>query len=101
MNYHLIICEKQKELTKAVKEAFGIGFQKGNLAKYKIDFYMYNGSFNAEIKDSTKGESIIDLGFIELYPGRIWALDIKGTIKELDENIKKIKEFTITLKKLK
>lgn len=101
MNYHLIICEKQKELTKAVKDAAGLCFQKGNLAKHSIDFYMHNGSFNAEIKDNVKDESIIDLGFIELYPGRIWALDIEGTIKELDENIKKIKEFTATLKKLK
>jgi len=101
MNYYLIISEKQKELTKAVKKAAGLCFQKGHLAKYKIDFYMYDGSFNGEIKDTIKDKSIIDTGFIEMNPNCIYALDIAGMIKELDENIKKVNEFISHIKKLK
>jgi hypothetical protein len=101
MNYHLIISDKQKELTKVVKDAIGIGFQKGYLASHSLEYSMFEGSFSAEIKDKVKGEVIFDTGFMEMNPRAIYTLNFGKICKELDENIKKVKEFISLVKKLK
>lgn len=101
MNYHLIISEKQKELTKVVKDAVGIGFQKGYLASYNINCYLFQGSFNAEINNNVNGEVFFETGFIEMNPIAIYTIDVGKICKNLDENIKKVKEFISLVKKLK
>lgn len=101
MNYYLIISEKQKELTKFVKNAVGIGFQKGYLAGHRIDYYMFEGSFSAEIKDKVKDEVVFETGFIEMNPRINSSMNFGEICKELDENIKKVKEFISFVMRLK
>lgn len=101
MNYYLIISEKQNELTRLVRNAVGIGFQKGYLASHNLDYFMSGGSFSIEIKDNATGEVIFDTGFIEMNPRAIYTLDFGKICKELDENIKKVKELISLVKKLK
>ena len=101
MNYYLIIADKQKELTKVIKDSVGICFKKGYSGNHSITYYLHEGSFYAEIKDRLKNEVVFDTDFIEINPIAIYMLNLEEVCKELDERIKKVKEFISLVKKLK
>lgn len=92
--------KKRNELVKAVKEAIGAAFQKGSLTKYDIDFFMFNGSLYAEIKETKEAKILLELKNIDINPEPFsWDLDKK--IAEFDKSINEVKNFTQQIKKLK
>lgn len=95
-----ILDKKRNELTKIVKEVIGLAFQKGELATYQIDIFMFNGSFSAEIKENREDKEVCKIDYIDIEC-KLFTTDFEAVISDYERKIADIKEFILKIKKLK